>query len=464
MQVVSAHLREKQIKCGTPIVIEARSVPQSFTIPIMSHSNTTNPIMLHTNRSMPIRVLFLDHTAKLGGGEIALLNLVRNLDKRFIHTTVVLFEDGPLVKQIRLHAETHVLPLSDAVGAAAKDGLGWKSLLQCNAALLACVHSWKVARLVSRTGVHLIHTNSLKADIIGGLAGWLARVPVIWHVRDRIEPEYLPAAVVRIFRWLSRKMPAYVIANSQATLSSLRLKDGDTRERARVVHDGCNVGALKEAHLTRNRGMRIGLIGRISPWKGQHIFLQAAALLHPLYPAAKFEIIGAPLFSEREYEAHLHELNSTLQLGDAVEFAGFIDDVPARIAQLDIVVHASTIGEPFGQVIIEAMAERKPVAATNGGGVPEVVEDGITGLLVPMGDAPSMAQALSYLLDHPEAAAEMGNRGWERVRAKFTIQRTARSVESVYRHVLQTRSRDAQIPAISLGEQRDPPNEIENVG
>jgi glycosyltransferase involved in cell wall biosynthesis len=411
--------------------------------------------MLPSDKGLPVRVLFVDHTAKLGGGEIALLNLVRNLDPNIVRPMVVLFEDGPLVKRIQLHAETHVLPLSQAVGAAAKDRLGWKSLLQCRAALLACLHSLKLARLVRRTGVDLIHTNSLKADIIAGLAGWLARVPVIWHVRDRIEPEYLPAPVVRIFRWLSRKMPDYVIANSQATLSSLRLEEPN--ERARVVHDGCNADAAKETQLNPNRGMRIGLIGRVSPWKGQHIFLQAAALLHPLYPAAKFQIIGAPLFSEREYEAHLHALNRALQLENAVEFAGFVEDVAARIAQLDIVVHASTIGEPFGQVIIEAMAEQKPVVATNGGGVPEIVEDGITGLLVPMGDAPRMAQALTYLLDHPQAAAQMGHRGWERVLEKFTIQRTARLVESVYREVLRTRWREAQMPMISLDERRDPP-------
>jgi glycosyltransferase involved in cell wall biosynthesis len=163
-----------------------------------------------------------------------------------------------------------------------------------------------------------------------------------------------------------------------------------------VVHDGCPI-AEREVQPKRNRGPRIGLIGRITPWKGQHIFLQAAALLHPLYPAAKFEIIGAALFSESEYEAHLHELCRTLHLIDTVEFVGFVEDARARMAQLDIVVHASTIGEPFGQVIIEAMAEEKPVVATNGGGVPEIVEDGINGLLVPMNDASRMAQALGVV-------------------------------------------------------------------
>ena len=208
------------------------------------------------------------------------------------------------------------------------------------------------------------------------------------------------------------------------------------------MHDGCDVAVTREVKLGIKRGPRIGLIGRISPWKGQDIFLQAVALVRHHYPTAHFEIIGAPLFSELEYEAHLHHLCHALQLDGAVEFTGFVEDVPARIAELDIVVHASTMGEPFGQVIIEAMAEQKPVVATNGGGVPEIVQDGITGLLVPMGDAPSMAQAIIYLLDHPEAAARMGREGQKRVLAHFTLNKTARLVESVFRQVL--RSADDQ--------------------
>jgi glycosyltransferase involved in cell wall biosynthesis len=403
------------------------------------------PTMPRLDPQNQIRVLFLDHTAKLGGGEIALLNLVRNLDRNFIHPIVLLCEEGPLIDRIRPHAEIYVLQLSEAVGGAAKDRLGWRSLLKCKAAVLACAHILKVARLAKRMRADLIHTNSLKADIIGGLAGRLAQIPVIWHVRDRIEADYLPASVMRIFRCLSRTIPNYLIANSEATLASLHLDDRPVvahKRRARVVHDGCDIGPEKRAGLQANRGMRIGLVGRISPWKGQHIFLETAALLHPRYPTARFEIIGAPLFSEREYEAHLHELCRTLHLTDTVTFAGFVEDAPARIAQLDIVVHASTIGEPFGQVIIEAMAEQKPVVATNGGGVPEIVKDGITGLLVPMGDAYSLAQALTYLIDHPEVAARMGYQGRERVLAQFTIQRTARMVESVYCEVLRIPKRE----------------------
>jgi glycosyltransferase involved in cell wall biosynthesis len=203
----------------------------------------------------------------------------------------------------------------------------------------------------------------------------------------------------------------------------------------RVVHDGCQVVSIEDEPEDAKTGVRIGLVGRISPWKGQDIFIRAAALLKEKHPEARFEIIGATMFAERGYEGQLLRLRNELNVNDTVAFAGFVENVPARIAELDIVVHASTTGEPFGQVIIEGMAEQKPVVATNGGGVPEIVQDGITGLLVPMGDALRMAEAIDYLLTHPDEATEMGIRGKERVQTHFTIQKTARMVEAVYGEV-----------------------------
>jgi glycosyltransferase involved in cell wall biosynthesis len=388
---------------------------------------------------MPLRVLYLDHTAKIGGGEIALLNLLRHLDRSLVFPIALLFMEGPLRERLVACCDTHVIPLSDSALTAKKDGLGWRSLLQLQASLSVLLQIWRVVRFARKMEIDLIHTNSLKADIIGGIAARIAGIPVVWHVRDRIETDYLPKIVVRVFRLLSQNLPDFVIANSSATLATLHL---DKKRRGipvdangRVVHDGCNVVSIKDGSEVSKTTVRIGLIGRISPWKGQDIFIKAAALLKAKHTEAKFEIIGAPLFAERAYEADLRKLCDELNLNDTVEFAGFVENVPSRIAELDIVVHASTTGEPFGQVIIEGMAEQKPVVATNGGGVPEIVQDGITGLLVPMGDALRMAEAIDYLLTHPDEATEMGVRGRERVQTHFTIQKTARMVEAVYGEV-----------------------------
>jgi glycosyltransferase involved in cell wall biosynthesis len=339
------------------------------------------------------------------------------------------------------------MPLSREVGDAKKDGLGWGSLFQLKQVFLTFLHVLRVARLARELKVDIIHTNSLKADIIGGLAGRLADIPVVWHIRDRIDVDYLSKPVVVVFRLLSRIIPTFVIANSKATLATVKLEG---RRPSAAIGSGVDLekytgssGADEAPQSTalqpvgeRRPELRIGLVGRISPWKGQHIFLKAAAEVLKKHPGTRFELIGAALFDEAEYERELHELCRSAEIEDAVKFTGFVNDVPARLATLDILVHASTTGEPYGQVIIEGMAAEKPVIATNGGGVPEIVLDGVTGILVPMGDSSQMAEAIEYLLDNPGVRKSMGRLGRARALDHFTVQKTARMVEEVYQRML----------------------------
>jgi len=388
------------------------------------------------------RILFLDHTASLGGGEIALLNLVRALDRRLYAPVVVLFADGPLAQKLaEADVETHILPLSPRVAETSKDALSAGALLRLRDLGETFAFVARLARFVRAQRADLVHTNSLKSDLIGGLAARLARVPVVWHVRDRISADYLPGPVAAVFRRLCRVVPTFVIANSHATLATVFPPDvsGDI---AAVAHDGVPEDLLVAEddapgeEAPRLAAPCIGLVGRISPWKGQHIFLQAAALVRRRHPQARFQVIGSALFSEHEYEREVRALASSLRLGGSVEFTGFRSDVQEMIGKLDVLVHASTTGEPFGQVIVEGMAAGKPVVATRGGGVPEIVLDGQTGVLVPMGDPQAMAEAILSLLDDPAAARRLGRMGRQRVGEHFTTALTARRVEAVYARLL----------------------------
>jgi glycosyltransferase involved in cell wall biosynthesis len=407
-------------------------------------SVNTVPISQDPNR--PIRVLYFDHTAMLGGGEIALLNLIRYVDRRHVTPIVVLCAEGPLADRLRKICEVHVLPLPDRVRNTRKDGLGWKSVLKLHEIASAVSCSIRLARFALKNDVDLIHTNSLKADIIGGIASRLARRPVVWHVRDRIEVDYLPKSVVRAFRLLCGFLPTYVIANSQAVLETLHLRrsggsvpsGAKSSQRFRVVHEATIVPSDPAPITSGSESPLVGLVGRICPWKGQHIFLQVAATVHRRFPGARFRIVGAALFGEEQHEVRIRRLCSDLGLESVVEFTGFRPDVGDVIAELDVLVHASTTGEPFGQVIIEGMAAAKPVVATNGGGVPEIVVDSVTGFLVPMGDVSAMAEAVCKVLADPLMARRMGLQGFGRVRQFFTIEGAARKVESVYRTILGT--------------------------
>ncbi len=386
-------------------------------------------------------IVYFDHTAIMSGGEIALFNLITALDKTRYQPIVILATDGPLAKKLAdSNIEVHILPLDKSVLETRKDSLSAGALLKILTAVKCMFYTFKLARLLKARGADLIHTNSLKADVLGGIAARMARVPVIWHVRDRIADDYLPPVATALFRTGCRIIPDYIIANSQATMDTLStgvavrsavVHSGSTNQQLRVVHDGIPEHAMSPK-TGPDAAPLIGLIGRLSPWKGQHIFIEAASIVVKQFPKTKFQIIGSAMFGEDEYEKTIRQMVIDLGLQENVEFTGYVTDVPDRVGKLDVLVHASTTGEPFGQVVIEGMVAGKPVIATRGGGVVEIVEDGITGILVPMADASAMADALKRLLSDPAFAAAMGLRGRVRVLQHFTIEQTANKVHEIY--------------------------------
>lgn len=182
----------------------------------------------------------------------------------------------------------------------------------------------RLARFLERERIEVLHTNSLKASILGGMAGRLSGVQVVWHVRDRIAADYLLAKVVMLMRGLAKVLPHFVMGNSLATLETLDLP----RTPTAAIASGVDLGKFF-APKEEQRGLAIrvaearpviGLVGRICPWKGQHVFIEAAATVHARYPEARFQIIGAALFKEHAYELELHRRAETARLIGVLEF------------------------------------------------------------------------------------------------------------------------------------------------
>jgi len=393
-----------------------------------------------------LRVCYLDHTAKLSGGEIALARLLETIDRKAIDPWVILAEDGSLAERLRaVGIRVDVVPLSDTVLDVRKDSVQSGIFSKVGLILQVLAYGFKVAALIRTQPVDIIHTNSLKSDIYGILVSRLCRVPLIWHIRDHIDVTYLPSFAVKMMRFLAARVPAFVIANSQSTLDQLHLavaKPGavvpsGVDPQGEVVYDGIASGIPPVASDTLVTGpLRIAIVGRLAGWKGQHIFLEAASKLVEAGIDAQFLIAGTAMFGEDSYVAELHSQVDRLGLQGKVQFLGHVDPIEAFLPTVSILVHASTSPEPFGQVVIEGMAAGIPVVATDGGGVKETVVHGETGLLVPMGNAEALADALRMLIDRPELRAKLSTKGRQRVLRHFTASITARKVERVYREVL----------------------------
>ena len=136
--------------------------------------------------------------------------------------------------------------------------------------------------------------------------------------------------------------------------------------------------------------------------------------------------------SNIEYNNRVHSLVKSLNLENRIIFTGFRSDVPSLMRAMDVIVHASTTPEPFGLVIVEGMAAGKPVIATAAGGVLDIIEDGVNGLLVPIKDSGEMAKAILYLISNPGKAKEMGLAARRHVAQKFTIQHQITSMQNLY--------------------------------
>lgn len=384
----------------------------------------------------PIRVLYLDHTAQLSGGELALARLLGALDRARVEPIVALAEEGPLRELLaRESIDTRVLPLAAGVRDVRKGSLGATGLIRQLRWLRSLWrYAGRISELVRECRADLIYTNSLKSDFYGALAARLAGVPVVWHVRDRIDEDYLPRMAVLLVRALAHHVPVCVIANSASTLATLRLQ---SVKRTAVIASGLSREFIERCRFVRRPNFvpQVGIIGRIAAWKGQDVFLEAAALLLRRGVGAHFLIAGSPMFGEEAAEQELRRQAARLGIQDEVEFLGF-SDVPTVLRSLDVLVHASKTAEPFGQVIVEGMAAEVPVIATNGGGAREIIEDGRTGVLVPPGDAPALAAALGDLLSQPERARRLAAAGRAHVLEHFTIEQSARRSETLYEELL----------------------------
>jgi len=386
-------------------------------------------VMLNAPRR---RVTFIDHTAMLGGAELSLCNLVALLDRARWQPSAVLGEPGPLATRLEsLGAPVTILQMSPSLRALRRSQVGSIRQLnpRMNFALLR--HIGRLTSELRASRPALVHANSLKACVLGGLAGRLAGIPVVWHVHSIVSERKMRPTAVRMMRGLSRWLPDWIICNSRATAECFA-------DSSRVTVIPCGVETTL-FHPNGRRGgeaTRIGMIARFSPEKGQHLLLDAAERLCRVRTEVEYVFAGAAFFGEGRYEEQIRSRAQRGPLAERVRFAGFVDDVPSLLRDLDIIVHPSVEPEGFGQIVAEAMMAGKPVVVSAAGGSAELVEDGVTGRLVPPGDAGALADAIAELLASPTKAAEMGRRARQVALERYDIRKTTGAIEEVYERVL----------------------------
>ncbi len=296
-------------------------------------------------------------------------------------------------------------------------------------------------KVIRENGIDLVHTHS---DIIHGkpeiLAAWITWVRCISHNHGYPNLTHFDKAFVRF-------VDSFIYISSD--LAEHHIAQGKPKAKGVVIHNGADMKAFTRTYDTTlirselgstSDDILVGLLGRISWWKGHDYFLEAIAEVTKHISGLKGVIIGDltedPFGRNRPYFDKLQVLVKSLDLKDKVIFTGFRRDVARVVSALDVVVHASSSPEPFGLVVIEGMAAGKPVVATGAGGVLDIIDDGVNGMLVPCKDSKAMAKAILQIISDKDKAKQMGLAARRHVANKFTIQRQITAVQDLYDSIL----------------------------
>jgi len=296
-------------------------------------------------------------------------------------------------------------------------------------------------KIIRENEIDLIHTHS---ELIHGkpeiLSAWIAGIPCISHNHGY-------SKLTPFDKYFDRFVDSFIYISTD--IAKHHIAQGKSKAKGTVIHNGLDMKDFTRTYDTTlvrkelcstSDEILIGLPGRISWWKGHEYFLEAIAEVTKEISGLKGVIIGDvtedSFGRNRQYFKKLQSTVKSLNIEDKILFAGFRSDVPRVLAALDVVVHTSSIPEPFGLVVIEGMAASKPVVATGAGGVLDIIEDGVNGLLVPCKDSKAMAKAILQIISDKAKAKQMGLAARQSVAIKFTIQRQVTAIQKLYDSLL----------------------------
>jgi glycosyltransferase involved in cell wall biosynthesis len=363
--------------------------------------------------SRPASILVVsNHGAIVGGGELSLIDLLRGLDRDRWAPVLVVPEEGEVAARARdLDLAVHVVPLP--------------SLRRPAAASVRSVSA--LIRLCRAVDAALLHANGSRAMAYAGLTGRLAGRPTLWHVRVADSDGLVDRAL--------GAMATVVIAPSRAVVRRFPW----ARAKIRLIPNGVDLRrfaprlpstALRATLEVPPSAPVVVSIGRHVAEKGYGHLIEAAALVARTKPAVHWVLVG-----DGELTRELAGQARRLGLASQMHFTGWRDDVADVLALADVFVLPSQ-NEGFGRVLVEAMAMGRAVVATAVGGIPEIVLDGETGLLVGPASPVAFAGAVRALLDDPVRAARLGAAGRARAESTFSLGAHVDAVERVYAEVL----------------------------
>lgn len=387
-------------------------------------------------------ILLVHPSNELYGADRSLLRLARSLNKELYAPFVVVANDLPYEGLLTQELDKSGIPSAEVnLGVLRRQYRNPAGIVKFGYRTLASAKS--ITDYCQEKNIAVIHTNST-AVIAPGIAARRAGLPHFWHVREIItQPSWLNGLIANSLN----RYADTVIAVSGPVKENLLKAQPALENKCVVVHNGIdpqdflNVAPEESERLRRSWGASadtvvVGMVGRISAWKGQEFFLEAARRVAETGQDIRFVLVGGTVLGEEGRQAALEQQVEDLGLSDRVVIDDFRLDVPAVMAAFDVFILPSTRPDPFPTVVLEAMAAGKPVIATAHGGALEQVNVPETGLLVSPTDASELTAAMQQLVQNSGQRVAMGQAGRARLLAHFTTDRYVRDIEDLYARAL----------------------------
>lgn len=384
-----------------------------------------------------MKVLFYNHTGQVSGAERMLLMILARLNQRLFDPLVICPEQGPLLIMVKsLGVPVESVPALEA-------RFTWRAgrLLRYLKSFLLVIR--ELRRKVVSLKPDLIHANSIRAGLVATAATLGMGTKVVWHLHDLL-PRHPLSMGVRLFAFLCARTRMIAVSRAVAEnfggaiyglgpglrkrttviLNAIELEKFHANQTAsQQVRDDLNLGDSRPV---------IGIVGQLTPRKGQLELMRAFAQVLTERPKAMLLVVGAPLFNrDHEYEQLLRDTARELGISEHVRLLGARNDVAAVMQALDLLVVNSS-SEPFGLVALEAMACGTPVVAAACDGLAEIIEHGVDGWLVPPGDEKAMAAAIVSLSCQPALRAQLAEQAKKHVASRFSANRYLTELQAFY--------------------------------
>lgn len=395
------------------------------------------------------KVLYVGSVRFFSGSELLLVNFLR--DNASIDS-VLAAPDGPLLARasemgIRVHRVHSVSELH-------RRRKPWWVLEFVARAVLAFV---EFLILIARERPDMVHANNFAAALYALLPARFMGKAFVWHIYDIFPDRSIEN---RVLKALSRAATAIVVPSHASAERLARL--GIPESRLHVLHNGVDChgrfdptryepGQTRQELGIGTDSVLIGMFGQLVELKGLHVFIDAIELLGATSKHARYLVVGsAPREAQAYLDANRRRVQESQVLRERVTFTGWRSDIPELMATSDVVVVPSILPDTLPTVVIEAMSLAKPVVGSRIGGIPEMIDHEVTGLLFQPGDASALASKLRSILENPKQTEEMGRLARRKAITEFDLERYRKDLLSIYRRVL-----DRSIPPDNHAKESD---------